>query len=62
MDGDRQRYECKGCDSKILLSSRTRLSDDHQRMAADIFSRIANKSPVRGTVRGSGLTSTQAYY
>ena len=62
VDGSRQRYECKGCGSKILLSSRTRLSDDHQRMAADVFSRIANKSPVRGTVRGSGLTSTRAYY
>ena len=62
VDRGRQRYECKGCNSKILLSPRTRLSDDHQRMAADIFSRIANKSPVRGTVRGSGLTTTRAYY
>ena len=40
----------EGCGSKLLLSSRTRLSDDHQRMAADIFSRIANKAPVQRSI------------
>ncbi len=59
---DRQRYECKGCGSKIVPCHQARLHVDNQRMAADVFSRIANKSPVRGTVRGSGLTSTRAYY
>ena len=60
--GDRQRYECKGCNSKILPCGQSRLHDDNRRLAADVFSRIANKSPVRGTVRGSGLASTRTYY
>ncbi len=55
-------YQCKACGSKVLLSQPIRLHDDHQRLAVDLFSRIANKSPVRGTVRGLGLASTQSYY
>ena len=31
-------------------------------MAADILGRIANKSPVRGSCRGAGITSMQSYY
>lgn len=31
-------------------------------MASDVFSRVVNKSPVRGTVRGAGLKSTDTYY
>ena len=46
-----QRYQCKGCGSKVVLSHPVRLHDHHRRHAADVFSRIANKSPVRRTVR-----------
>ena len=57
-----QRYQCKACGSKVLLSRPVRLHDKHRRMAVDVFSRIANKSPVRGTIRGAGLASTSSYY
>ena len=57
-----QRYQCKACGSKVLLSRPVRLHDNHRRMAVDVFSRIANKSPVRGTIRGAGLASTSSYY
>ena len=43
-----QRYQCKGCGSRVVLSRPVRLHDGSRRMAVDIFSRIANKSPVRG--------------
>ena len=39
-----------------------RLHSDHRQMAADVFSRIANKSPVRCTIRGTGLESNSSYY
>ena len=39
-----------------------RLHNLNRRFAVDVFSRVANKSPVRGTVRGARLKSTQAYY
>ena len=57
-----QRYQCKACGSKVLLSRPVRLHDKHRRQAVDVFSRIANKSPVRGTIRGAGLASTSSYY
>ena len=57
-----QRYQCKACGSKVLLSRPIRLHDKHRRQAVDVFSRIANKSPVRGTIRGAGLASTSSYY
>ena len=50
-----QRYQCKACGSKVLLSRPVRLHDNHRRMAVDVFSRIGNKSPVRCTIRGAGL-------
>ena len=40
----------------------TRLHGSNRRLAADVFSRIANKSPVRGTARGSKLKSNGDYY
>ena len=56
------RYLCKGCGKTVLLSRPVRLHDRHRRMATDVLSRIANKSPVRRTVLGAGLASTQSYY
>ena len=32
------------------------------RLAADVLSRIVNKAPARGTIRGSGVRSTESYY
>ena len=55
-------YQCKACGRKILVSNPVRIHTANQRRAADVFGRIANKSPVRGTVRGSGSTSTSDYY
>ena len=46
----------------MLLSHPVRLHSDHRQMAADVFSRIANKSPVRCTIRGTGLESNSSYY
>ena len=57
-----QRYQCKGCGAKVLLSEPVRLHAHNRPLALDVFSRIANKSPVRGTVRGAGLASTRTYY
>ncbi len=57
-----QRYQCKACGSKLLLSHSARLHQRHRALALDIFSRIGNKSPVRGTIRGAGLVSNSAYY
>ena len=52
-----QRYDCKSCGRKTLLSNPVRLHDTHQRLAADVFSRVANESPVRGSGRGVELKS-----
>ena len=57
-----QRYQCKCCGANMLLSRPVRLHSDHRRMAADVFSRIANKSPVRCTIRGTRLDSNSSYY
>ena len=55
-------HQCKACGRKTLLSRPTRLHGSNRALAVDVFSRIANKSPVRGTARGSGLKSTDSYY
>ena len=55
-------FQCKSCGRKMLLSNPVRLHDSNRRMAADVFGRIANKSPVRGTVRGGSLKVIDSYY
>ena len=55
-------FQCKGCGRKTLVSDPTRLHKNNRALASDIFGRIANKSPVRGTVRGSRCRGTGAYY
>ncbi len=60
--GQGHYYECKCCGRKTLVSDPIRLHGTNRSRAADIFGRIANKSPVRGTVRGSGCRGTAGYY
>ena len=55
-------YRCTACGARPLVSDPVRLQAGNQRAAVDVFSRIANKSPVRGVVRGARLKSTAAYY
>ena len=59
---DGQYYQCKRCRRRTLVSDPVRLHDRNKRLAADILGRIANKSPVRGTIRGSKLNNPQDYY
>ncbi len=42
----------------MLISDPARLGDRNKRLAADVFGRVASKSPVRG----SGITSPNVYY
>ena len=56
-------YQCKGCLRRVLVSRKApRIHAKNQALAADVFSRIANKSPMRRTVEGAGLNSCKDYY
>ncbi len=56
-------YQCKGCLRRVLVSHKARrIQSGNQALAADVFSRVANKSPVRRTVVGAGLKSCRDYY
>ena len=56
-------YQCKACRRRVLVSSRVhRIHARNRSLAADVFSRIANKSPMRRTVVGAGLTGCTNYY
>ena len=57
-----QYWQCKSCGRKTLLSSPVRLHNGARTQAVDLFSRIANKSPVRGAARGARLGSVADYY
>ena len=57
-----QRMLCRVCGRRFTLSSPVRLGADARAAAADAFSRIANKSPVRCVVRGARLPSALRYY
>ena len=56
------RYRCKECGRWFSVGTPVRLHDRNRRLAADVFSRIANKSPVRRSIHGSGVRSTDSYY
>ena len=60
--GEGRYYECRKCGRRTLASDPARIHGEARRHAADVLGRIANKSPVRGTVRGTGLKSTGRYY
>ena len=56
-------YQCKGCLRRVLVSHKVpRIQAGNQALAADVFSRVANKSPMRRTVAGAGLSGNSAYY
>ena len=57
-----RRYRCKACRSAPCVSEPVRLHAKNRQAAVDVFSRIANKSPVNGVVRGARLNSGAAYY
>lgn len=57
-----QLYVCKACKKRLLASEPVRLHHKTRHLASDLFSRVANKSPVRGTVRGMAIKSTDTYY
>ena len=55
-------YECKHCRRRVTASTALRAHKATQKRAADVLSRMANKSPIRGILRGAGLNSPDAYY
>ena len=56
-------YQCKACLRRILVSHKaSRLHARNRGRAVDVFSRLANKSPMRRTVVGAGLGSCRDYY
>ena len=57
-----QIYDCKSCGHRVVASTAVRLHQDNQQLAADVFSRVANKSPVRGIYRGARLNNVRTYY
>ena len=61
-NGKGQYYQCKSCGRRNLVSDAVRLHDRNRRYAVDILGRIANKAPIRGAIRGSGVKSTDSYY
>jgi len=57
-----QLYICKSCRKRLLDSDPVRIHHKTRHLASDLFSRVANKSPVRGAVRGMALKSPDSYY
>ena len=57
-----QIYKCKRCHRTVVASTALRLHHRNQARAADVFSRLANKAPKNGIMRGAGLESSSDYY
>ena len=57
-----QIYQCKTCQCRVVASTAVGLHPANQAKAADVFSRVANKAPMRCTVRGARLNSSATYY
>ncbi len=56
------RHRCKACGASFSVGAPVRLHDRNRRLAADVFSRVANKSPGRRSIHGAGVRSTDSYY
>ena len=57
-----QRYKCRSCGRTVVASTALRLHPRNRERAADVLSRLANKAPKNGVVRGAGLSSSADYY
>jgi hypothetical protein len=57
-----QLYVCKACKTRLLASQPIRIHTKTQHLASDLFSRVVNKSPVRGTIRGMAINHPDSYY
>ncbi len=57
-----QLYQCKTCLKRLLASSPIRVHAKSRYLVADLFSRVVNKSPVRGAIRGMSIKSPDTYY
>jgi len=57
-----QLYLCKACKKRILASDPVRIHHKTRHLASDLFSRVANKSPVRCAIRGMSIKSPDTYY
>ena len=59
--GNGQCVRCETGGRKLLEALPVRLHKTHRSLADDVFSRIADKSPVHAPVRGAPPTSVRAY-
>ena len=54
---------CKCCGMRFTVrDAPPRIHNKHRHLAAEIYSRVVNKSPVQRTLRGVNLTSPNVYY
>ena len=60
--GRGQQYRCEACGRYVLVSDPVLLHQNHQALGVDVFTRVANKSPMRRAVNGAGLKSNKDYY
>ena len=57
-----QVYKCRSCGRTVVASTAPRVRRRNRGRAADVLSRLANKAPKNGIVRGAGLSSSSDYY
>ena len=57
-----QRYKCRACGRTVVASTALRVHRRNRERAADVLSRLANKAPKNGIVRGAELSSSADYY
>ncbi len=57
-----QLFICKLCKKRLFASDPVRIHHKTWHLASDIFSRVANKSPVRGTIWWMTIKIVDTYY